>query len=530
LPVGSRLRIWELAARIARARGQRGLGRRRIRRAARYLEDHRSLIPGWELRARAFERQVRVYHEWIALLLDSPRPDPRTLLGVMEAARGRGFRERLLQGDRETPPEITRKRSVLGSMVRRLEKMELGGDPSADRSRMDAARRKILALEREITRDVRRFETQRTEAAARPETARPEDIARLLRNDEVLVEYFVVGDVCLAVVLRPDATELLRLPASAPEMQQAVENLRLQIDFLGATAAEPLGNLEFLRSAAEADLAHLYRSLLAPLENRLPPRGRLILVPHSFLHLVPFEALHDGDGYIDRKWVVSRAPTADFLVRRRMDGGAASDQSVNRDKPHGDGSDGRQTSGAILIAGMVEGGPPFVAKELESVEAVFGRRAVKSLRDPAPAELLEQLSRSRIAHLTTHGQYRSDNPLFSRLSFGEGALFVADILERRLRSQLVVLSACNSGRVFTGQGDDLAGVAHSFLAAGAANLVAGLWRLHDEASASWMSAFYASFTADAAGDPALALNLAGQETRRSWNHPFFWGGFCVHGA
>jgi CHAT domain-containing protein len=105
---------------------------------------------------------------------------------------------------------------------------------------------------------------------------------------------------------------------------------------------------------------------------------------------------------------------------------------------------------------------------------------------------------------------------------------MADVLFTRMRAELVVLSACNTGQVFGGRGESLSGVSHAFLAAGARHLVASHWRVHDEGTADLMCFFYEAYLAGA--KPAEALSIARRRLRDTRPHPFYWGGFAAHGA
>lgn len=157
LPMRDRVEYWTTAARVARAGGKLAAASLRYQRAARCVEAQRSLIPGMELRARSFERDVRVYQEQIAMLADSPRPDLDRVLRLMEQARGRTFRELLAARGRRSDEEITGLRAVLGSMVRRLDHLMMEGQPT-EQGRSAQLRRQILAMERDIAARVRKEE------------------------------------------------------------------------------------------------------------------------------------------------------------------------------------------------------------------------------------------------------------------------------------------------------------------------------------------------------------------------------------
>jgi hypothetical protein len=460
-----------------------------LRRAAEYLEALRRLIPGPELRARAFEEHVQVYHDLLALSLEARAPRFDSLFALSEAARGRGFRDRMTAVAAPVRERITTKRAQLGSLVQRLEEAEYAEKGTPDLEKMQQLQIRISSLERELGDRIRRAEGTRPGAAAWQGTAAAAAVARHLHRDETLIEYFVVGERLLALILGRDQQVFRVLPEPADTVRALVNRFHFQIDAMALSPTAMPADPGFLKRAAEDILRRLHAAVLAPLDDLIPSAGRLILVPHHFLHRVPFECLWDGTDYLDTRYVISRCPTADFLLRRP--------------------SRRRSRKREVLVSGTVQSGPAAVASEIAAVASFFDPQNTRLLRDPPSAEILAALPHCRLLHLSTHGVFREDNPL------------------------LVVLSACNSGRVFAGQGDDLSGVAHGFLAAGARQLVASMWRVHDEATLTLMEAFYRHYTGGgtgSSGDAARALAAAGRETRQIWDHPFYWGSFNVHGV
>lgn len=505
LSSGERLRLHALAGRVARGRGDAPAAARQFERALAALEAQRDLIPGPELRTRAFDRHGGLYGERVALMLESGRPRFDAVFPLVERARARGFRER---SDARGEAALAGERAELASLTRRLEDAELQANRPAD---LDGLRRETLALERRILSEQRRREGLRAGGAQWRDAAAGEIAARLA-PDERLLQYFVAEDAVLALVLGRDTRQLRVLPASAGALRASCERLSFQLNAAALAAGRPEPDLAFLAAPMQQVLAELHAALVAPVAACLPAAGRLTLVPHDFLHRVPFECLSDGEGHLDERYVIARAPTADHLLVRA----AARPRS----------------RGVTLVAGAVRVGPPEVRAELETVTArlaAAGRKATVSV-DPTRQELLAALPRCRHLHLSTHGLFRGDNPHFSRLATDDGAIFLGDIENMELPAELVVLSACESGEVLGEMGDELAGVAHGFLAAGARHLVASRWRVHDAATRDFMDAFYRHYLSGRRRDPARALGAAARELREQRPHPFFWGGFSVYGC
>ena len=178
-------------------------------------------------------------------------------------------------------------------------------------------------------------------------------------------------------------------------------------------------------------------------------------------------------------------------------------------------------------------------REAEAIKRVFPDAAVYT-RDAASEETIKsEAGKYRYVHLATHGFLNDAAPLLSSLvvakpgpgSSEDGFLTAREVYDFRLNADLVVLSACNSGRGEARTGEGLVGLTWAFFVAGAPSQVVSQWSVDDAATSQLMGQLYANLKAGMLRGEALrraSLTLM-HSPGRHCAHPYFWAPFILVG-
>jgi tetratricopeptide (TPR) repeat protein len=111
--------------------------------------------------------------------------------------------------------------------------------------------------------------------------------------------------------------------------------------------------------------------------------------------------------------------------------------------------------------------------------------------------VLGALDGSSLAHITAHGTFRSDNPLFSALRVHDGPITVYDFAGLRRAPYRIVLSTCDSARLESVGADELLGLTAALLPLGTAGIVASLLPVNDAATVDVMLTLHEALRAGA---------------------------------
>jgi CHAT domain-containing protein len=137
-----------------------------------------------------------------------------------------------------------------------------------------------------------------------------------------------------------------------------------------------------------------------------------------------------------------------------------------------------------------------------------------------------------LLHIATHGNVDAFRPRLSALALtqdagGETSIGLLDILNMRVHSRLVVLSACDTSRGRLLPGEGVLGPAQAFLQAGAASVVASYWRIPDERTAPFMESFYRYLLVDRLSAAAALRRTQLDYARDREAHD--WAAFTLYG-
>ena len=442
------------------------------------------------------------------------------------------------------------------------------GDPAVHAVRVAEVSRELEAREQALARQSRTFRSQ----LAVPRSA---DVQAKLAKNAALVEWVWYRPEAwdgateppryAAYVLRATGEPVAVDLGDAATIEAAVTHLRELI-------ADPRGSrtqAETVRQAA----AQLTALVLTPLQSALGDAVQWWLAPDAALSLVPFAALLDTDG----RWVVERRTVtllgsgrellrAPAEVERIGDAVVLADPDFDDDLPRDDDLPADVTpttlrgTAASTFARLKFRPLQGTAEEADAVVPLL--RAVRLVGRAATESALRRHHGPRILHIATHGWFLPapppppsealslraptttgvvDQPLLRsglalagfnhrRAGADDGALTALEAMGLDLNgTQLVVLSACNTGVGDTTAGAGVYGLRRAFAMAGAESLLMSLWSVDDQATRALMTSFYGKLSAGEARSEALRraqLELLGQPRTQA---PFFWAAFQLAG-
>ncbi|UFP95018.1 CHAT domain-containing tetratricopeptide repeat protein [Gloeobacter morelensis] len=337
---------------------------------------------------------------------------------------------------------------------------------------------------------------------------------------------------------------------------EALDKLAMLLgDLVGRQSADALLVRRLARTVDER--------IIGPIRSRLGGIKHLLLSPDGQLHTLPFGVLIDEQGrYLIENYTISYLNTGRELVRLQERATGAREAPLVMAAPdYGRSAAALPVSatGATTRSGdlgeLQVGSLPGSLQEAKALAALLP--GARTLTDAAATEnALKQVQGPGILHLATHGFFLSDisilgrkgtsavlleNPMlrsglalagFNRRESGgeDGVLTALEAANLDLQgTQLVVLSACDTGlgQIYSGEG--VYGLRRAFAIAGARSQVLSMWRVDDQSTQQLMAGFYRNLLAGRGRSEALRQEQLKMLGSKRYQHPYYWGAFIASG-
>lgn len=523
-----------------------------LREAVAALEAQTGRLGGTAEAQSAFQsRWAEVYQALISLQLE--RGEEATAFQSLESWRARGLLEQIAERDlafsADIPAPLLARQRALDRAYQKTQVELAKTDPRRQAEvegrlvQLSQLRNQRSALEDSIIHASPHYASLRY--------PQPLDLAAArgaLDPGTVLLSYFVDASRTVLFVVTPAANgeraglKVLRLPVGPTALADEAATYRgLILRGKDDPKIEP---------ALLVEGRKLYDLLIAPAAPWIEHADRILISPDGPLHTLPFAALVRPGR--PPQWLVEWKPVHTVLSatlyaqlkagRRQVARGSPGELVALADPAYrpvrGATADADDSPLRRYRAGL----PPLpgAQEEVAALSALYGRDAKVYLGTAATKTQVEHLPPgTRYLHFACHALLDRRFPLDSALALAassgsqgddNGMLQAWEIFERlRIDSDLVTLSACNTGLGRDAGGEGLIGLTRAFQYAGARSVLASLWAVSDRSTAALMARFYSKLRAGSPKDAALAEAQRELLREGRFSHPYSWAAFELNG-
>jgi len=525
------------------------------KRAIGVIDHIRSQIFLDTYKASFVRDKLKVYEFLISLLYRMNRDNPsksytKEIFHIVERAKARAFLESLGEskvdiGERLNP-ELKKGENELSSrislIIQQLSRLDLS------KKRRQELLDKLREEEDEYISLISRMRVESPEITSlvSAEPCSVEQVQQHLDGKTALIEYFLGESESFMFIVTKNEFGVYSLSYRS-KVEKSIKA------YLKILSGSPKGEFKGTLAAKR-----IYRELLYPAERNIPESVEsLIIVPDGILYSLPFETLipdtqdkSSKDNYLIANYKISYSPSSSALL-------FLSENKVKSESPKGlmafgnpsyilrDSSKGKKTKTQVdilrelyLDQGFDLSPLPYAEREILEISRYFpeDKRDIY-LKDEAREEIFKEapLKDYQIIHFACHGFLAEGFPFRSALVLTldddpqeDGFLQVRELYNLRLKADLVVLSACQTGKGKLERGEGILGLPRIFFYAGARSVMLTLWRINDESTAKFMNLFYQYLSKG--NDKAQALRLAKLEMINSkFSHPSYWAAFVLNG-
>jgi CHAT domain-containing protein len=308
-----------------------------------------------------------------------------------------------------------------------------------------------------------------------------------------------------------------------------------------------------------------YKIFWEPIQKEVGTYSTIYISPDGVYNQINLEAIPTPDGkyVIDNSNIVLVSNTKDLYIRKQKAKASGVSAANNTATMFGNPTF-YVTASAATDRTVTQ--LPGTDKEVRGLDELFKRQnwqTAEYLENDASEEQVKAVNSPRVLHLATHGFYTpdidasemelltqseaqlSENPLlktglllkgagdvFSKTKYNynleSGILTAAEAMNLSLdKTDLVVLSACETGLGDIRYGEGVYGLQRAFLVAGAKVLIMSMFKVDDQATQKLVDTFYNKWMTTK--NLRQSFIDAKKEIRAEYPEPIYWGAFMMIG-
>lgn len=411
--------------------------------------------------------------------------------------------------------------------------------PKPDNTKISLWKDAIFEMNQEkdkVTRDIESVFPKYHDLIRKTEPDSLNQIQKLLKKDETIVDYLLSNQyeggkrkLYIFLVSRNDLDfkdlsldslfikngEIIRKTAST-----TLTNSSQSVNFTAYTTA----------------LNYMYLNLIKPVERFFKGK-KLIIIPDEEIGWLSFDAFlkeeprpdqsdYEGLHYLIRDYTFSYGYSSSLIFSKNM-------SKARGVKVFAFSPDYLNTIDSGNVLSTLRGARFEIGSVLKWFEgkSFYGENATKS-------NFISSLHDSAVFHLAMHSSSDSLNSRYSYLIFDihhlsteNTRLYNYEISLTRIKSPMVVLSACNSGTGTLYHGEGLMSLARSFTLAGASSVIKTAWEINDGTSSEIITRFYYHLSWGKEKNEAMRLAKLEylKKATPSATNPYFWAAYEVLG-
>jgi CHAT domain-containing protein len=342
-----------------------------------------------------------------------------------------------------------------------------------------------------------------------PTSSATNDVLRGLPDSLSAIEFFSGEQATYIIRAKTNGVQKIRRLGHTSALQQGIK------DFISRYFQQGAVNMINQPEDYYERAFHIYKLLC----DSMIDEGHYLIVPDGIIGYIPFDALPTDSLY---RTSIDRWP---FLIKRASLSFAYSLQTWQQQSKTN--IPGKLFAGFFIsYDSSKKESIPAVVKECSDIK-VLVKGQFFAEKEATYNNFLQSLQEVNILHISTHSFLQGSDNL-PVLELADGRFFLFELYGHSFRPQLVVLSACRTGYGMLSEGEGIISLSRGFTAGGAGGIIAGLWNMNDESTATLMGYFYKELATK--NHPAIALReaklewLAQKHDNPFMKLPYFWAG------